>query len=177
MRQDFFVYARRFKIFITGNHMPGLNSVNEATRRRFHIIPFAVTITDAEKRPRLGKEAESRMARHPRLERSTDGCTKWQATGLREARRRSPRQARRISVDEDKNRRLAVRVLREAIVRVDAVDGYVRIMVEMGVPRAKTRGRKAKLVACLEGQRIRQKSGTGKTALAIRSMGCNWPFA
>ena len=81
MRQDFFVYARRFKIFITGNHMPGLNSVNEATRRRFHIIPFAVTITDAEKDLDLGRKLKAEWPGI--LAWAIDGCTKWQATGLR----------------------------------------------------------------------------------------------
>ena len=81
MRQDFVVYTRRFKIFITGNHMPGLCSVNEATRRRFHIIPFAATITDAEKDLDLGKKLKAEWPGI--LAWAIDGCLKWQATGLR----------------------------------------------------------------------------------------------
>ncbi len=44
MRQDFFEYTPAFKLVIAGNHKPGLRSVDEAIRRRFHLIPFGVTI-------------------------------------------------------------------------------------------------------------------------------------
>jgi putative DNA primase/helicase len=48
MRQDFFEFTPRFKLIIAGNHMPSLHSVDEAIRRRFHLIPFSVTIPSAE---------------------------------------------------------------------------------------------------------------------------------
>ena len=35
MRQDFFTYTPQFKLFIAGNHKPGLRNVDEAIRRRF----------------------------------------------------------------------------------------------------------------------------------------------
>jgi putative DNA primase/helicase len=44
MRQDFFQYVPQFKLVIAGNHKPGLRSVDKAMRRRFHLIPFTVTI-------------------------------------------------------------------------------------------------------------------------------------
>ena len=44
MRQDFFKFTPEFKLIIAGNHKPGLRSVDEAIRRRFHLVPFAVTI-------------------------------------------------------------------------------------------------------------------------------------
>lgn len=40
MRQDFFQYQPLFKLFIVGNHAPSLRNVDEAARRRFHIVPF-----------------------------------------------------------------------------------------------------------------------------------------
>src|SRR5436190_113345 len=40
MRQDFFEYVPQFKLWITGNHKPGLRSVGEAIRRRMNLIPF-----------------------------------------------------------------------------------------------------------------------------------------
>jgi putative DNA primase/helicase len=49
MRQDFFEFMPQFKLFIAGNHRPGLRSVDEAIRRRFHLIPFAVTIPAEER--------------------------------------------------------------------------------------------------------------------------------
>src|SRR6185436_7282942 len=49
MRQDFFTFTPEFKLVIVGNHKPGLRNVDEAIRRRFHLVPFTVTI-DEEKR-------------------------------------------------------------------------------------------------------------------------------
>jgi hypothetical protein len=44
MRQDFFDFTPSFKLMISGNHKPGLRSVDEAIRRRFNLVPFTVTI-------------------------------------------------------------------------------------------------------------------------------------
>ena len=41
MRQDFFEFTPQFKLIIAGNHKPGLRLVDEAIRRRFHLVPFA----------------------------------------------------------------------------------------------------------------------------------------
>jgi hypothetical protein len=35
----------QFKLFVAGNHKPGLRRVDEAIRRRLNLVPF--TITDA----------------------------------------------------------------------------------------------------------------------------------
>jgi putative DNA primase/helicase len=53
MRQDFFTYDPQFKLVVTGNHVPSLGSVDEANRRRLHIIPFDVTIPVDERDPDL----------------------------------------------------------------------------------------------------------------------------
>jgi putative DNA primase/helicase len=50
MRQDFFRFTPTFKLMIAGNHKPRLRSVDEAIRRRFHLIPFAVTIPPSRNR-------------------------------------------------------------------------------------------------------------------------------
>ena len=47
MRQDFFEFYPVFKLFIAGNHKPGLRTVDEAIRRRMNLIPFKVTIPKA----------------------------------------------------------------------------------------------------------------------------------
>ena len=44
MRQDFFEFTPKFKLMVAGNHKPSLRSVDEAIRRRLHLIPFTVTI-------------------------------------------------------------------------------------------------------------------------------------
>jgi hypothetical protein len=41
MRQDNFTYAPQFKLLIAANHKPRLRNVDEAIRRRLHLIPFS----------------------------------------------------------------------------------------------------------------------------------------
>lgn len=40
MRQDFFTFVPEFKLVIAANDKPSIASVDEAIRRRFHLIPF-----------------------------------------------------------------------------------------------------------------------------------------
>jgi putative DNA primase/helicase len=81
MRQDFFEYLPQFKLVITGNHKPGLRSVDEAIRRRFNLIPFAVTIPAEE---RDGDLVDKLRAEWPGiLAWLIAGCLKWQKDGLR----------------------------------------------------------------------------------------------
>ncbi|MFL5150930.1 MAG: phage/plasmid primase, P4 family, partial [Microvirga sp.] len=49
MRQDFFEFQPQLKLFIFGNHKPSLASVDEAIQRRFHLVPFTVTIPPGER--------------------------------------------------------------------------------------------------------------------------------
>jgi P4 family phage/plasmid primase-like protien len=44
MRADFFEFLPTFKLMVIGNHKPVLGNVDEAIRRRLHLIPFTVTI-------------------------------------------------------------------------------------------------------------------------------------
>lgn len=81
MRQDYFDYKPAFKLFIAGNHKPSLRSVDEAIRRRFHLIPFAVTIPAEE---RDGELTEKLKAEWPGiLAWLIEGCLEWQTEGLR----------------------------------------------------------------------------------------------
>ena len=41
MRARLFEYTPQFKLLIAGNHKPGLRTVDEAMRRRFHLLPFS----------------------------------------------------------------------------------------------------------------------------------------
>jgi len=80
MRQDFFEYRPAFKLVIAGNHKPGLRSVDEAIRRRFHLIPFAVTIPAEERDPEL---AEKLKAEWPGiLQWMVEGCLEWRTERL-----------------------------------------------------------------------------------------------
>jgi putative DNA primase/helicase len=82
MRQDFFTYTPQFKLNISGNHRPGLNSVNEAIRRRVNMLPFAVTIPEAQRDKNL---TEKLKAEWPGiLAWMIEGCLEWQKVGMRQ---------------------------------------------------------------------------------------------
>jgi P4 family phage/plasmid primase-like protien len=80
MRQDFFEFTPVFKLLIAGNHKPGLRSVDEAIRRRFHLIPFTVTIPPAERDLSLGQKLHAEW--DGILAWALQGCREWQAHGL-----------------------------------------------------------------------------------------------
>ena len=80
MRQDFFTYQPQFKLLIAGNHRPVLRGVDEAIRRRFHLIPFAITIPPAERDESLPEKLKSEWAGI--LAWAVRGCLAWQRVGL-----------------------------------------------------------------------------------------------
>ena len=80
MRQDFFTYTPQFKLLIAGNHKPGLRNIDEAIRRRFHLLPFTVRIPPEQRDPNL---FEKLKAEWPGILRwALEGCLEWQAQGL-----------------------------------------------------------------------------------------------
>jgi putative DNA primase/helicase len=80
MRQDFFEYLPQFKLLVAGNHKPGLRNVDEAIRRRLHLIPFTVTIGEQERDPNL---ADKLKVEYPGiLQWAVEGCLTWQRDGL-----------------------------------------------------------------------------------------------
>lgn len=80
MRQDFFTYTPQFKLVIAGNHKPGLRGVDEAIRRRFHLLPFTVCIPPDRRDPTL---FDALKAEWPAiLQWAIDGCLEWQRVGL-----------------------------------------------------------------------------------------------
>ena len=80
MRQDFFQYVPSFKLVIAGNHKPGLRSVDEAMRRRFNLIPFAVTIPPRERDQQIGDKLKAEWPGI--LAWMIEGCIAWQQEGL-----------------------------------------------------------------------------------------------
>ncbi len=81
MRQDFFDYVPQFKLVIAGNHKPSIRNVDEAMRRRLHLVPFTVTIP---KERRDGRLTEKLLAeRDGILAWALQGCLEWQRQGLR----------------------------------------------------------------------------------------------
>jgi len=78
MRQDFFEFTPQFKLVLIGNHKPTLRNVDEATRRRFNIVPFI-------QRPvKPDKQLEHKLrAEWPGILRwMIVGCLEWQRHGL-----------------------------------------------------------------------------------------------
>ncbi len=80
MRQDFFTYQPQFKLFIAGNHKPVLRGVDEALRRRFHLIPFTVTIPAPERAEDLPEKLKAEWPGI--LAWAIEGCLEWQRIGL-----------------------------------------------------------------------------------------------
>ena len=81
MRQDDFEFIPQFKLVMTGNHKPGLRNVDEAIKRRLHLIPFTVTIP-AEKRD-TGLADKLRAEAGGILQWAIEGCQQWVSGGLR----------------------------------------------------------------------------------------------
>ncbi len=80
MRQDFFDFTPKFKLWVIGNHKPRLGNVDEAMRRRLLLVPFLVQIPPEERDPELPQKLK---AEWPAIFRwMIDGCIQWQQVGL-----------------------------------------------------------------------------------------------
>lgn len=80
MRQDFFEFSPTFKLFVVGNHKPRLHAVDDAMRRRLHLIPFEARFT-AENRD-MDMPAKLRAEAAGILRWMIEGCLAWQREGL-----------------------------------------------------------------------------------------------
>jgi putative DNA primase/helicase len=80
MRQDFFEYVPQFKLMISGNHKPALTGVDEAIRRRFLLLPFAITVPEERRDPHLSEKLKAEWPGI--LAWAIQGCLDWQAGGL-----------------------------------------------------------------------------------------------
>lgn len=80
MRENSFEFEPKFKLLIAGNHAPHLRNVDEAMRRRLHIIPFTDPVTMEERDDQL---AEKLRAEYPQiLAWMVQGSMDWQAYKL-----------------------------------------------------------------------------------------------
>mgnify|MGYP000317102185 CR=1 FL=1 len=82
MRQDFFTYVPQFKLVIAGNHKPAIRNIDEAMRRRLHLIPFTITVPP-EKRD---KQLQTKLLAEANgiFSWGVEGCLAWQREGLRQ---------------------------------------------------------------------------------------------
>lgn len=74
MRQDNFTFTPQFKLLLIGNYKPALRNVDDATRRRFNIVPFI------HKPPVPDLDLEDKLrAEWPGILRwMIEGCLNWQ---------------------------------------------------------------------------------------------------
>jgi len=80
MRQDDFTYTPAFKLMLGTNHKPRLRTVDEAVKRRLHLIPFTVTIPPAERDPMLPEKLREELGGI--LTWCVEGAAEWLAGGL-----------------------------------------------------------------------------------------------
>ena len=78
MRQDNMMYRPTFKLLFSGNHQPHIRSLDEAMRRRIHIVPFTrkPAVRDSELSDKLRAEYPGILAW------MLHGCARWQKEGL-----------------------------------------------------------------------------------------------
>ena len=93
MRQDFFEFPPQFKLFVAGNHKPAIRNIDEAMRRRLHLIPFTVTILPERRDKHLQQKLLAE--RDGILAWALKGCLEWQRLG-----RLDPPQVVREATDE-----------------------------------------------------------------------------
>ncbi len=80
MRQDFFEFFPQFKLFVAGNHKPAIRNIDEAMKRRLHLIPFTVTIPPERRDKHLQQKLMAE--RDGILAWAVQGCLAWQRDGL-----------------------------------------------------------------------------------------------
>jgi putative DNA primase/helicase len=77
---EFFEFTPTFKVFLAVNHKPVVRGTDHAIWRRIRLVPFEVTIPDAEQDKALPEKLESERA--GLLRWAVEGCLAWQREGL-----------------------------------------------------------------------------------------------
>ena len=80
MRQDNFTFDPQFTLIIAGNHKPGIRNIDEAIRRRLHLVPFTIQIPESERDPELFEKLQAEWPAI--LAWMIRGCIEWQRIGL-----------------------------------------------------------------------------------------------
>lgn len=78
MREDFFEFKPLFKLLFAGNHKPSIKTVDDALKRRIHIVPF--TNKPEHPDPLLGRKLESEYPQI--LQWAVEGARKFYADSL-----------------------------------------------------------------------------------------------
>jgi putative DNA primase/helicase len=77
---EFFEFTPRFKLFLAVNHKPVIQGTDHAMWRRIRLIPFTVTIPEAEQDRTLPDKLSRERAGILRW--AVEGCLAWQQEGL-----------------------------------------------------------------------------------------------
>jgi putative DNA primase/helicase len=80
MRQDFFTFTPKFSLIIAGNHKPSIQTVDEAMRRRLHLVPFNVTIPKSNRDPDLPEKLDAEL--QGIMQWMIDGVVEYNKQGL-----------------------------------------------------------------------------------------------
>ena len=78
MNQNTFEFVPTFKLVFVGNHKPRISNLDNAIKRRFHLLPFTVTpkVVDRCLEEKLRAEAGAI------LQWAIEGCIRWQREGV-----------------------------------------------------------------------------------------------
>ena len=79
MGKDFFNYLPQFKLLFLGNHKPRIRNLDDAMKRRIHLVPM--TVKPREVNRRLPQELKAEWPQI--LQWAIDGCVRWQQQGLK----------------------------------------------------------------------------------------------
>jgi len=109
MRAEFFDFVPAFKLWLATNHKPTVRGTDRAIWRRIRLIPFTVTIPEAERDKHL---KEKLRAEHPGiLQWAVEGCLAWRSSGLDE-----PEEVRAATADYRSNQDALGQFISEACV-------------------------------------------------------------
>lgn len=80
LHREFFDFKPAFKFWLRGNHKPQIRGTDLGIWRRIRLIPFTVTIPEADRDPDLGDKLLTEL---PGILRwAVEGTVKWQKAGL-----------------------------------------------------------------------------------------------
>jgi putative DNA primase/helicase len=112
MRQDFFEFFPQFKLFVAGNHKPAIRNIDEAMKRRLHLIPFTITVPPERRDKHLQQKLLAE--RDGILAWAVQGCLTGSATAERSAAARGVATEEYFEAEDALGRWLDERCVREA---------------------------------------------------------------
>jgi putative DNA primase/helicase len=157
MRSDNVSFSPQFKLILSGNRRPHLRSNSEAMRRRFHLVPFDVTIPEHRKDKLL---LDALQLEWPGIiQWAVEGCVDWQQRGLAPPERVQHATAEYLAAQDTIGDWMGASILRQPGSKItsDELFGSYRRFVE---GRGEEAGNLKDFVADLEAQGLVKKRGS-----------------